>query len=195
MTRSRWKTRHLPREAEVLLWVAQGKGNYEIAEILGLSVATVKKHTIHIFEKLGVETRDRGVVAGDGGLGLNPDDFMGRRGNLIDCRRMVNRSLVQAPPSSTRDLAAGGAVRGVSGGRDECAPVGIRPGRVGGAARRRCLISYKSDAALEELLAGLAKQRCGVRLARRADLCPFPPGSQTRSGSLPCSTVETNRCP
>jgi len=46
-----------PREAEVLLWVAQGKGNHEIAEILGLSVATVKKHTIHIFEKLGVESR------------------------------------------------------------------------------------------------------------------------------------------
>lgn len=46
-----------PREAEVLLWVAQGKSNHEIAEILGLSVATEKKHTIHIFEKLGVETR------------------------------------------------------------------------------------------------------------------------------------------
>ncbi len=46
-----------PREAEVLLWVAKGKGNGEIAEILGLSVATVKKHTIHIFEKLGVESR------------------------------------------------------------------------------------------------------------------------------------------
>lgn len=46
-----------PREAEVLLWMAQGKGNHEIAGILGLSVATVKKHTIHIFEKLGVESR------------------------------------------------------------------------------------------------------------------------------------------
>ena len=46
-----------PREAEVLLWVAQGKGNHEIAQILGLSIATVKKHTIHIFEKVGVESR------------------------------------------------------------------------------------------------------------------------------------------
>jgi DNA-binding NarL/FixJ family response regulator len=46
-----------PREAEVLLWVAQGKGNHEIAHILGLSIATVKKHTIHIFEKVGVESR------------------------------------------------------------------------------------------------------------------------------------------
>lgn len=46
-----------PREAEVLLWVAQGKGNQDIATILDLSPATVKKHVIHIFEKLGVETR------------------------------------------------------------------------------------------------------------------------------------------
>lgn len=51
-----------PREAEVLLWVAQGKGNYEIAAILDLSVATVKKHTIHIFEKLGVESRSAAML-------------------------------------------------------------------------------------------------------------------------------------
>lgn len=51
-----------PREAEVLLWMAQGKGNPEIAEILGLSVATVKKHTIHIFEKLGVEGRSAAML-------------------------------------------------------------------------------------------------------------------------------------
>ena len=51
-----------PREAEVLLWIAQGKGNPEIAEILGLSVATVKKHTIHIFEKLGVEGRSAAML-------------------------------------------------------------------------------------------------------------------------------------
>ncbi len=29
-----------PREVEVLLWVAQGKGNHEIAAILELSVAS-----------------------------------------------------------------------------------------------------------------------------------------------------------
>ncbi|MDE2059892.1 MAG: helix-turn-helix transcriptional regulator [candidate division NC10 bacterium] len=45
------------REAEVLLWVAQGKTNTEIAAILGLSSRTVQKHLEHIFEKLGVETR------------------------------------------------------------------------------------------------------------------------------------------
>jgi DNA-binding NarL/FixJ family response regulator len=46
-----------PKEAEVLLWVAQGKSNAETALILGISEATVKKHLEHIFEKLGVEKR------------------------------------------------------------------------------------------------------------------------------------------
>jgi DNA-binding NarL/FixJ family response regulator len=46
-----------PRVAEVLLWLAQGKTNGEIAIILGNSEATVKKHVLEIFSKLGVETR------------------------------------------------------------------------------------------------------------------------------------------
>jgi len=46
-----------PREAEVLLWMAQGKANHEIAIIIGCAHATVKKHTIHVFEKIGVESR------------------------------------------------------------------------------------------------------------------------------------------
>ncbi|MFM2296123.1 MAG: hypothetical protein RLZZ350_2536, partial [Verrucomicrobiota bacterium] len=33
-----------PREAEILLWVAQGKSNYETSVILNISAATVKKH-------------------------------------------------------------------------------------------------------------------------------------------------------
>ncbi len=51
-----------PREAEVLLWIAQGKGNPDIATILGCRPATVKKHTIHIFEKLGVEGRPAAIL-------------------------------------------------------------------------------------------------------------------------------------
>jgi DNA-binding NarL/FixJ family response regulator len=46
-----------PRVAEVLLWVAQGKTNPEIATILGISEQTVKKHLMEILQKLGVETR------------------------------------------------------------------------------------------------------------------------------------------
>ena len=46
-----------PRETEVLGWLAKGKTNRDIAEILALSPRTVNKHLEHVFEKLGVETR------------------------------------------------------------------------------------------------------------------------------------------
>jgi DNA-binding CsgD family transcriptional regulator len=45
------------RESEVLYWVAKGKTNRDIGDILGSSPATVKKHLERIYEKLGVETR------------------------------------------------------------------------------------------------------------------------------------------
>jgi len=45
------------RENEVLLWLAAGKSNSEMAEILGVSPSTVGKHLERIYEKLGVENR------------------------------------------------------------------------------------------------------------------------------------------
>lgn len=45
------------REAEVLYWVVKGKINRDIADILGASPATIKKHLERVFAKLGVETR------------------------------------------------------------------------------------------------------------------------------------------
>jgi DNA-binding NarL/FixJ family response regulator len=50
------------RVAEVLLWVAQGKTNAEIATILGISESTVKKHVMEIFNVLGVETRNAATL-------------------------------------------------------------------------------------------------------------------------------------
>lgn len=52
-----------PREAEVLYWVAQGKSNPDTATILGSSVRTVHKHMEHIFQKLGLETRNAAALA------------------------------------------------------------------------------------------------------------------------------------
>lgn len=46
-----------PREAEVLWWVAEGKSNDAIASILGTGLATVKKHLLSVYQKLGVENR------------------------------------------------------------------------------------------------------------------------------------------
>jgi DNA-binding NarL/FixJ family response regulator len=51
------------REAEVLYWIAQGKSNPDIAVILGASVRTVHKHVEHIFQKLGLETRNAAALA------------------------------------------------------------------------------------------------------------------------------------
>ncbi len=46
-----------PREAEVLVWIARGKSNRDVADILGLSPRTVNKHLEQIYAKLGVENR------------------------------------------------------------------------------------------------------------------------------------------
>ncbi len=45
------------REAEVLMWLARGKANRDIGEILGLSPRTVNKHLEQIYAKIGVENR------------------------------------------------------------------------------------------------------------------------------------------
>lgn len=45
------------READVLLWIANGKTNREIGQILEMSPRTVNKHLEQIFRKLGVENR------------------------------------------------------------------------------------------------------------------------------------------
>ncbi len=50
------------REAEVLLWIAHGKSNRDIGDILGLSPRTVNKHLEQIYTKLGVENRASAAV-------------------------------------------------------------------------------------------------------------------------------------
>ncbi|AFL50904.1 DNA-binding response OmpR family regulator [Sinorhizobium fredii] len=50
------------RESEVLLWIAKGKSNRDIGEILGLSSRTVTKHLEQIYVKLGVENRASAAV-------------------------------------------------------------------------------------------------------------------------------------
>ncbi len=45
------------REAEVLLWLAHGKTNREIAEILQMSPRTVNKHLEQMYPKIGADNR------------------------------------------------------------------------------------------------------------------------------------------
>lgn len=50
------------RETEVLLWLARGKSNRDIAQILNVSYRTVNKHLEQMYPKLGVETRTSAVA-------------------------------------------------------------------------------------------------------------------------------------
>jgi DNA-binding CsgD family transcriptional regulator len=50
------------REPEVLTWVARGKRNAEVAELLSLSPGTVRKHLQNVYSKLGVNTRTAAVA-------------------------------------------------------------------------------------------------------------------------------------
>lgn len=50
------------RELEVLELVAAGKSNDDVAAQLFVSRATVKTHLVHIFEKLGVDSRTAAVA-------------------------------------------------------------------------------------------------------------------------------------
>jgi DNA-binding CsgD family transcriptional regulator len=50
------------RERDVLSWVARGKTNAEIAELLWLAPSTVRKHLENVYAKLGVNTRTAAVA-------------------------------------------------------------------------------------------------------------------------------------
>lgn len=50
------------RESEVLVMLARGKANKEIARELGIGQQTVKTYVSHIFDKLGVHSRTQAVA-------------------------------------------------------------------------------------------------------------------------------------
>ena len=45
------------REREVWEWIGKGKSNWAIGRIIGCSEETAKKHTQHVYAKLGVTNR------------------------------------------------------------------------------------------------------------------------------------------
>jgi LuxR family maltose regulon positive regulatory protein len=50
------------REAELLGLIAAGRSNKEIAAELYISIGTVKRHTVNIFNKLDVKNRTEAVA-------------------------------------------------------------------------------------------------------------------------------------
>jgi DNA-binding CsgD family transcriptional regulator len=49
-----------PRERQILAWVARGKTNLQIAELLWISPTTLRRHLEHVYAKLGVRDPGRG---------------------------------------------------------------------------------------------------------------------------------------
>ena len=63
------RVRLTDREIEVLGLLETGASNREIAKTLFVTEATVKTHLVHLFDKLGVDSRSRAVaVARESGL-------------------------------------------------------------------------------------------------------------------------------
>jgi DNA-binding NarL/FixJ family response regulator len=50
------------KEREVLVWLADGRSNHEIAEALFVTPATVKTHLAHIYTKLDVKSRHQALA-------------------------------------------------------------------------------------------------------------------------------------
>ena len=50
------------RESQILAWVARGKTNREVAELLWIAPTTVRKHLENVYAKLGVTTRTAAVA-------------------------------------------------------------------------------------------------------------------------------------
>lgn len=51
-----------PRESEVLLWAMEGKSNWEISVILGISQESIKGHIANTLHKLDASNRAHAVA-------------------------------------------------------------------------------------------------------------------------------------
>lgn len=61
--KERMEVRELsPRETDVLMLVAQGLANKQIAQRLGISEKTVKAHLVSVFQRIGVSDRTQAAV-------------------------------------------------------------------------------------------------------------------------------------
>ncbi|RPH76552.1 MAG: helix-turn-helix transcriptional regulator, partial [Nitrospiraceae bacterium] len=52
-----------PREVTILNWIKNGKTNWEVGQILGVTERTVRFHLASIFSKLDVTSRSQAVAA------------------------------------------------------------------------------------------------------------------------------------
>jgi DNA-binding CsgD family transcriptional regulator len=62
------------RQRDVWHWMAEGKSNWEIGGIIGCSEQTAKKHTQHVYAKLGVTNRAAAAAMYGAYYGLTSPD-------------------------------------------------------------------------------------------------------------------------
>ncbi|MEM9280537.1 MAG: response regulator transcription factor [Verrucomicrobiota bacterium] len=62
LAKSEWSAHLTPRELEILMRIAEGRGNKEIGELLTLSENTVKNHVKSILSKLNAKDRTHAVT-------------------------------------------------------------------------------------------------------------------------------------
>jgi len=68
------------REVEILVLVARGMTNAEVAEALGVSGTTIKRHLANVYPKLGVHSRSGAVVVALRSGLLPPEEAWGASG-------------------------------------------------------------------------------------------------------------------
>jgi LuxR family quorum sensing-dependent transcriptional regulator len=79
-----------PREAEVLSWIAEGKSDWQIGKILGISRKTVNYHIENVKRKFGVASRIQALMAALGSAAFAPEGGAGcsrNRGSQPHTRR------------------------------------------------------------------------------------------------------------
>lgn len=87
------------RERDVATWLARGRTNHEIAQIVSAGPRTIEKHVERILLKLGVENRTSAaqVIFGFGGAGTLPAGSKGPR-----ARAALRRALRPPKPGNGR---------------------------------------------------------------------------------------------
>ncbi|WP_316013643.1 LuxR family transcriptional regulator [Roseobacter sp. HKCCA0434] len=61
-----------PREREILRWIARGRSNSQISQVLNISPHTVDAHLRKIYDKLGVTDRTSAAIVGLGSSLIQP---------------------------------------------------------------------------------------------------------------------------
>jgi LuxR family quorum sensing-dependent transcriptional regulator len=103
-----------PREAEVLSWIAEGKSDWQIGRILGISRKTANYHIENVKRKFGVASRIQALMAALGSAAFAPGAGVGASPSPRSQRRTRSPKLTsgRARPRTSRRASAAQAREG-----------------------------------------------------------------------------------